>query len=90
MRERNLKFYLANMGIEVERMFQFRYKDNEKFFWSVQRFLDLFSQVVKLASNSRKSEILKLKEVVLDYFFWDNIYKSTEKSLKNYFKIFYF
>jgi hypothetical protein len=49
---------------------------------------------VKLAlvqsSKFRKSELFRLKEVVLDYFFWNNVYKSTEENIKRYFKVFYF
>jgi hypothetical protein len=51
-------------------MFQYYKNDEKKFFGATQRFIDL---IVKLAlvqsSKFRKSELFRLKEVVLDYFF---------------------
>ena len=82
---------MANIWVEVERMFQYYKNDEKKFFGATQRFIDL---IVKLAlvqsSKFRKSELFRLKEVVLDYFFWNNVYKSTEENIKRYFKVFYF
>ena len=91
MRNRNFKFYLANLWIEVERMFQFYQKDDEKFLGAIQRFLDLYLKALSKANtDSRKKELARIKESVLDYFFWDNTYKSTKDSLLKYFKVFYY
>ena len=41
-------------------------------------------------NNSRLKELMRLRETLVDYFFFDNEYGSTEKAWKNYFYPFNF
>jgi len=81
---------MANIGSEVGRAIKWKNKNNidlkEK---AVIRALELLYLTIE-AQRKRKGlrELTRLREVLIDYFYCDNIYKSTEKSLEKYFLAF--
>ncbi|MBI3954821.1 hypothetical protein HY338_00125 [Candidatus Gottesmanbacteria bacterium] len=83
---------LANVGSEVERAIKWKNKNNPEYsqlaFFRVLELLD-FSLVDK-KNISRLSEITRLREVLVDYFFGKNIYASSDEKWQRYFYNFTF
>jgi hypothetical protein len=53
------------------------------------RGLELLDATIVDKKNKRSlKELCRLREVVADYFYFDNIYNSTADSLNNYFYLF--
>ena len=89
---RDFGFYMANLWVELERMFKFyELNDKKNLYGSLQRFIDLIAYIQKNISipRYRKKEILRLKEITLDYFFWDKKYDLDLDFVKKYFTPFY-
>ncbi len=83
---------IANIGAEVGRAINWKKKNNQKMsnnaFYRALELIDLTINDKK-NKNSLK-EILRLREILADYFIGDNIYKSTEKQWEKYFYPFNF
>ncbi|RJQ28003.1 hypothetical protein C4577_00320 [Candidatus Parcubacteria bacterium] len=81
---------MANIGAEVGRSINWQKKDNEEMSKNAfYRALELIDFSVDDPKNkNRLKEILRMREVLVDYFCGENIYKSTEENLNKYF--FYF
>ena len=81
---------MANIGSEVERTIKWRQKGNKEYaemaFDRALELLDLTLTVQKVPS--RLNELARLREVLADYFAFDNIYGSTDKLWQNYFYAF--
>lgn len=81
---------MANIGSEVERAINWRKKNNTEYsklaFERALELLDLTVSNIKTIPQLR--EILRIRETLADYFVFDNIYKSTDKSFQNYFLAF--
>ena len=89
---RDFTFYMANIGVEIERMFKFKEKNDIKnLYWASQRFIDLVAYIQKDTTipRYRKKEILRIKEAILDHFFWDKKYEIDLNFIKKYFALFY-
>jgi hypothetical protein len=83
---------MANIGAEVGRAVNWRKKNNEAFskqaFYRALELLD-FSIDDPKNKNSLK-EILRMREILVDYFMGDNLYQSTDKNWNKYFYYFNF
>ena len=78
---------MANIGSEVDRALNWKAKNNERFcFKSVDRALELLD--LSLGSTKefpRLKELARTRELLVDYFYADNEYQSTEPQWRKYF-----
>src|SRR3989339_1432212 len=81
---------MANIGAEVGRTISWRNKNNKEMsknaFYRALELLDFTIQDSKNI-NSLK-EICRVREVLVDFFAGENIYKSTDANLNKYFYYF--
>ncbi|HEX2956703.1 MAG TPA: hypothetical protein VHO70_07720 [Chitinispirillaceae bacterium] len=81
---------MGNIGSEIERTISWRNKGNREY--SIQAFyraLELLYFTIKDKKNRKRlRELTRVKEVLIDYFLFDNQYKSTDKLWQNYFYAF--
>lgn len=78
---------MGNIGSEVSRAIkaQERHKEDRKE-KALERALELIDLTIQDPKNStRLKEVCRTREVLCDYFYCDNIYKSTGESLNKYF-----
>ena len=77
---------MANIGSEVERAIKWRDKNAEYSRFASDRALELLDLTISdIKNRSRLKELFRLREVLADYFYFDNIYKSTDQSWQRYF-----
>ena|SRR3989339_1161038 len=78
---------MANIGAEVGRSINWKKKNNTQMSTNAfYRALELIDFTVADSKNlNRLSEILKMREILVDYFMGDNIYHSTEDQWNKYF-----
>lgn len=82
---------MANLGSEVERAIKWRKEELERSklaFESALELLDLTIDDQKNRARPKLIELLRLREVLVDYFCYDNIYGSTDQNMSNYFYAF--
>ena len=81
---------LANVGSEVVRAINWKKKNNLQYSClAFERALELLSLSIDDKKNKKRlKELTRLYEVLVDYFYADNIYDSSEKSWLNYFNAF--
>ncbi len=81
---------MANIGSEVERSIKWKNKDNADYSWkAMERALELIYLTVEDPKNRyRLKEILRMKEILIDYLAFDNEYQSTDESWQKYFYAF--
>ncbi|MFH1412471.1 MAG: hypothetical protein ABIG10_00375 [bacterium] len=81
---------MANIGSEVIRTINWRNKGNKEYAdLAFDRALELLDLTIADSKNKKRlKEIVRLREVLADYFVFDNIYKSSDKSWQNYFMAF--
>lgn len=89
-KELTLLEQMANIGSEVERALNWRAKNNSVYSQKAfERALELIDLTLE---NTRRfpclKEVARVREVLVDYFFGNNQYQSTESSWRKYF--FYF
>jgi len=86
----SLSKQLANIGSEVSRALGLKEKgDKENTEKSLFRVLELIDLTISDQRwEGRRNEIFRLREVVCDIIFGNNIYKTDPKSLKGYFLFF--
>src|SRR3989344_8686043 len=90
-RWQNLPFFeqMANIGSEVERAMSWREKNREYSRLASDRALELLDLTISDPKNlKRLKELFRLREVLADYFYFDNIYKSNDQNWHNYFNAF--
>jgi hypothetical protein len=78
---------MANIGSEVYRAINWRDKGNDEYAqMAFIRSLELFdlSKDSKLTYSQYK-ELLRMREIWVDYFKYDNEYNSTEENINKYF-----
>lgn len=79
---------MANIGSEVERMIKWKTKNPSYAKLAFERALELLDLTIADPKNRKRlKEITRTREILVDYFF-DNNYRSTEKSWRNYFYAF--
>lgn len=77
---------MANVGSEVERTIKWRSKGNPDYSrLAFERALELLSLTIGQVKKSRLKELTRLREVLIDYFVYKNIYHSSDKNWHNYF-----
>jgi len=83
---------MANVGSEVERAIKWREKRNAQYSqMAFERALELLDFTVADGKNNKRlKELLRLREVLADYFAFENAYQSSDKSFQNYFYAFNF
>lgn len=80
---------MANVGSEVGRAINWRNKNKEYSRLAFERALELLDLTISDSKNKKRlKELFRLREVLADYFYFENIYKSTDKSWHNYFNAF--
>ena len=81
---------MANIGSEVERAISWRKKNNldysQQAFYRSLELLDLTLNCLK--QFSKLKETTRLREALVDYFVFDNSYKSTDEQWQKYFLAF--
>lgn len=84
-----LNFYsqMANIGSEVERAISWSNKKNKEYTkLSFFRALELLDLTIQDSKNLKSlKELTRVRETMSDYFYFDNIYKSTQGSWHLYF-----
>ena len=81
---------LANVGSEVERAIKWKNKNNpERSQLAFFRALELMDFTIADKNNKgRLKELCRTREVLVDYFFAENQYKSTDLLWQKYFRAF--
>ncbi len=82
---------IANIGSEVERALLWRKKNEEYSKKAVNRALELID--LSLADKKNRKyfklkEIARLREILVDFFYYENQYSSSEEWLRKYFYAF--
>lgn len=77
---------MANIGAEVGRTVNWKSKDKKVSQSAFERGLELLDLTIEDKKNSNHlKELCRLKEVLVDYFMYDNIYGSSDEKWSNYF-----
>jgi hypothetical protein len=81
---------LAHVGSEIERTMRWRAKGNAEYAQrAFERALELLDLTIADARHrSRLRELTRLREVLADSFWFDNLYGSSEESWQKYFRAF--
>jgi len=81
---------MANVGSEVERAIKWKNKGNKEYSrMAFERALELLDLTIADPKNiSKLKEIVRVREVLADYFAFDNEYHSTDRSWQDYFYAF--
>jgi len=91
-RWQNLTFLeqMANIGSEVERAIRWKHKKNDDYFnRAVDRMLELIDLTAADPSNiKRLRELMRTREILVDFLLYDNEYRSTDIMWKKYFTSF--
>jgi hypothetical protein len=89
--ELSLVDQLANIGGEVERAIQWKPKNNDYSRKAIERALELlYFSIRDVKNRTRLKELTRLRETLIDYFYFDNNYSSSDRLWRTYFKPFYF
>lgn len=79
---------MANVGVEIGRTINWREKNPQRSRACFERgleLLDLTIQDPKNHSRPKLKELCRLREILADYFYFDNSYKSTDAQWNSYF-----
>jgi hypothetical protein len=81
---------MANIGSEVERALRWREKNNAEYSRKAfERALELIDLTLEYSDEySRLKEIARVREALVDYFWGENTFKSTDVSWRKYFSHF--
>jgi hypothetical protein len=80
---------MANVGSEIERTIIWRDKNPKYSAAAFERGLELLDlTIIDPKNKKRLKELCRLREVLADYFYFDNIYGSTDQNMRNYFHAF--
>lgn len=82
---------MANIGSEIERTINWKNRNKEYSIKAVERALELLDLTLtdnKNKNRSRLKELTRLREVLVDYFYFDNQYSSSDNLWHNYFYAF--
>ncbi len=83
---------MANIGSEVERTISWKNKKNQDYSrLALERALELLDLTVEDPKNIyRLKELLRVREALADYFFFENNFSSSDELWKKYFYHFNF
>ena len=80
---------MANIGAEIGRAINWKERDKNSSEAALYRGLELLDLTIQVKKNKKKlKELCRLREIIADYFCFDNIYESTAEDLNNYFYLF--
>lgn len=81
---------MANVGSEIERTIKWKNKNNSEYSrMAFERALELLDFTVSDEKNKKRlKELLRVREILADYFVFQNEYKSTDESWQKYFYAF--
>lgn len=89
---KKLNFFeqMANIGSEVERGITWRNKKNDVYSQkAIERAFELLNLTIASQQKQKKlKELTRLREVLVDYFFGQNQYSSTDSLWQKYFYAF--
>ncbi|MGA2667089.1 MAG: hypothetical protein ABSE91_03315 [Patescibacteria group bacterium] len=86
---KNIFYQMANIGSEVGRANIWKKKNHQDSVLAFERALELLDlTIIDPKNKSKLKELLRLREVLADYFVFDNQYKSSEHLWNNYFNAF--
>ena len=85
--ELSLVEQLANVGTDIERTVQWRKRgDMQASQQAFERALELIDLTIADPKNRKRlKEILRTRELLVDYFMYNNEYSSTDEFWQNYF-----
>ena len=78
---------MANIGSEVERAIKWKNQQNQiSFQLAFERMLELIELTVADPKNSKRlKEVLRAREMLVDYLMYNNTYHSTDEQWRKYF-----
>jgi len=78
---------LANVGMDVSRTINWKNKGNSEYSRTAfERSLELLDLTISDEKNRKRlKEILRVREALVDYFVYDNIYDTSDKFWQDYF-----
>ena len=77
---------LANVGSEIGRAINWREKSKKDSQMAFERGLELLDLTIEDPKNQKRlPELLRVREMLADYFCFDNEYGSSDKQWNNYF-----
>jgi hypothetical protein len=78
---------LANVGVDIERTIRWRNEKNLAYSNNAfERALELIDLTLADPKNrKRRREICRVREALVDYFVYDNVYNSTDEAWQKYF-----
>lgn len=82
---------MANLGCEVARAIKWKKEDAERSVAAFESALELLDLTIDDKKNHTRGclkELCRLREVLIDYFMYDNIYGSSDEKWNNYFYAF--
>ena len=80
---------MANVGSEVERTIIWREKNKQNSLNAIERALELMDLTIADRRNRKRlKELSRLREAIVDYFYFDNRYGSTDELWQKYFYAF--
>jgi hypothetical protein len=80
---------LANVGSEIFRTISWRKKDKKLSKAAFERGLELLDLTISDPKNKKRlKELCRAREILIDYFIYDNQYNSTDKFWNDYFYVF--
>ena len=83
---KNIFEQMANIGAEIGRATNWRNKNKKDSQLALERAFELIDLTIEDPKNKiRLKEILRLREILADYFYGENEYKSTDKFFERYF-----
>ncbi len=82
---------MAHIGSEVMRAISWRKKNYDYSVKAIERALELIDLTVADEKNKKRlKEILRLREVLVDYFYFENQYGSSDELWDSYFSPFFY
>jgi len=81
---------LANIGSEVERAIKWKNARNDEYFTlAFERMLELLDLTIADPKNRKRlKEVVRAREMLVDYLRYDNTYHSTDEQWRKYFNSF--
>lgn len=81
---------MANVGSEVFRALKWRPMNDKHFRLAVERALELLDLTIEVSSGTgaRLRELTRLREALVDFFLFDNVFASTDRGWETYFGTF--
>lgn len=77
---------MANIGSEVGRAMKWRRKNKDYYYLALERALELIDLTLADPKNKgRLKEVARMREVLVDYFYYENIYGSSDELWQKYF-----